>query len=704
MPENQNIDFTLGQGRNVFARYPFLPLAFVLMTGIFVGEKFSVSLPIAAVAMATLILLLFALAVRRRGLRELIIYALIFVYGLVAIDLAVPARAELPKQKMYYSGIVDNTPRIRQKTTQVQVKLFACGDSSQLSPLHAKVLLYLRTSPLARHLHYGDSVIFRSQFRPVHNLGNPYEFDYQNYLRLKGIYYTAFVDTGQARIVGVGGGNRAKLWATQLRERLLSIYRRYGIKGKVYRVLAALTLGYRQALDRETLQSFSHAGAMHILAVSGLHVGILYGVLLLIFSGLLKTRWRSLALIIILLVLWGFALITGFSPSVRRSVFMFSVISLSMVTRFKSNVYNTLAASAFFLLLFYPTDLFSLGFWMSYLAVLAIVAVYPLLNNLVHLPRPVNYIWSLISVSVAAQVGTMPLAIYTFHQFPNYFILTNLFAIPLAAIILYLALLLFIIARLTFVATIVGYGLRFFVRLLLWAIKLTESLPGATILHLFITFGQMALVYVIVSCVILLLVYKKKVYLFASLLGILLFVGVNLFNKIRLTTPARIIVYNVPGHNVINFISPVTNVILTDTSVDNSLIDIYVLPYWKYAHLSRAKHLLLSDSLSYKSNELIINGNVMNFLNQKILILADRSILDNTTQKKLNLDYLMLASNVYTDIKEVSEFFNFRQIIFLSSCKQFRSIKWLRQADSLGLRAHDVITQGAFIQKIKSYD
>ncbi len=704
MPNIQDIIFTLRQRHSIFARYPFLPLALFLMLGIFLGDTLHLGIPTLLFVLLCLFFLLVAILSSHSILRHIAVYSMIFVFGLKTIDMAIPPRSLLPPGKRVYLGVVRTTPRLRQKVTQAEVRLVAMVDSNKLKPLKANVLVSMRSSVLTRELNYGDSILFITQAREVRNLGNPFEFDYQNYLRHKGIYYTGFVDTGHVKLIGTGGGSKPILWASRLRARLLRIYRFFGIKGTEYKILAALTLGYRQALDRQTLRKFSRSGAMHILAVSGLHVGILFGVLMIVFGRVMRSRYRWLALFVILFVLWSFALITGFSPSVRRSAFMFSVISLSYVIHHKPNIYNSLAASAFFLLMFFPADLFAVGFWLSYLAVVSIVAVYPLINNLIRLPVPLNRIWSLISVSVAAQIGTMPIGIYVFHQFPNYFLLTNLFAIPLAGIILYLALFLFAIARFTAIAALVARALKFFVKILLWAINITESLPGASSTNVFISLSQMILLYLLVAGFVLFFAMRKRGYFFVFITGGLLFFMINLVNKFSLTLPPRMIVYNIPGHSVVNFISPTTNVLLVDTGVNNQIIEQNVLPYWRFAHLPEAEVVQVSDSMKYLGKELIISRQAISFINKKALLLTDRKIMDKEPGRKLPVDFLLIANNVYTHMNEPGEFFNFKQIIFLSSCRAWRTKAWLRQADSLHLKAHDVNTQGAFIQKINYYD
>ena len=197
-------------------------------------------------------------------------------------------------------------------------------------------------------------------------------------------------------------------------------------------------LGQRQSINPETYQNYINAGAVHILAISGLHIGIVLGIL----NGFLLPltyfkNGRYFKLIIILLLLWSFAIISGFSASVTRAVTMFSIVSFAMHIKRPSNIYNTLVLSMFIILLFKPLFIFDVGFQLSYVAVFAIVWIKPLIDSWWS-PKPkfLKFIWDIFTVSLAAQIGVTPISLFYFHQFPGLFFISNLIIIPLLGIIL----------------------------------------------------------------------------------------------------------------------------------------------------------------------------------------------------------------------------------------------------------------------------
>ncbi len=682
--------------------YPFVKLVFPLMFGVFIGSLLPFSLPWGVVI---LVLILAIWSVEKwRDYSIYVIYFLIFLLGIKTWQIHRKTPTTLPEEKTFYIGVIDDDPKIREKTIQTPVRLVACADSGGFVPAQGRVFVYFRKDSITQLLRYGDSVMFMARLQRVRNLGNPYEFDYRKFLARKGIFHSGFADSGRTVIIGTGGGKPLLLRAYRLRHSLLDIYRKYGISGKEYQILAALTLGYRQALSREVQQSFAHSGAMHILAVSGLHVGILFGVLLLILRPFAKGRFRWLALAVILAVLWGFAVITGLSPSVRRSAFMFSLIAITLMIRRQTNIYNSLAASAFFMLLFFPTDLFSVGFWLSYLAVISIVSLYPLIYRLIYVPRPFNKLWALLSVSIAAQIGTMPIGLYVFHQFPNYFLLTNLLAIPLAGIILYLAMALFLFNSIGFVGKILGKALVLSVKILWQGIHFIENLPGATSTDIYLTFGQMLILYGIFISFILFFVQKNRRFAFYFVALAIVFQLINIEKKIRLTIPPRMIVYNIPGHTAINFISSGQNILLIDNSLaqDKNKIHNTILPYWKYAGFDDASFLVLNRDSVFTTSTFVMRRNLISFFDRKILLLYDRKVLDMQTDKRFPVDLIMIYGNPYLKISELSNFFSFKKIILCPSNKPFRNLSLSAQCDSLGLDYYDVSQQGAFIYKVKN--
>ena len=222
-----------------------------------------------------------------------------------------------------------------------------------------------------------------------------------------------------------------KLFTIQIRDKIDAIYKSCKLPEAEQAVLSALLLGIRTQVSPEVLNNYSVTGAMHILAVSGLHIGILYIVLSWIFV-FLRGKTKG---VLIIAIIWLYSFITGFSPSVERAAIMFSMITIAKEFKLYANIYNTLAASAMISLILNPLDMYDIGFQLSYLAVLGIVYCNSLAKHVFE-PRNkiVKYFWEIVYVSLSAQLFTLPLTIYYFGQFPTYFLFTNLVAIPVSFI------------------------------------------------------------------------------------------------------------------------------------------------------------------------------------------------------------------------------------------------------------------------------
>ena len=275
----------------------------------------------------------------------------------------------------------------------------------------------------------------------------PYQFDYGAYLKSKGIF-------GQIRLTKdsfikiSSDANSSKFSAHRFRSYLKSKLNHYELSPDSKAITYALLLGERQDLSPQLRQSYVDAGVIHILAVSGLHVGIL----MLIVQFLLKPlgnqkKTRLLRMLIVLAVIWLFAILTGLSPSVLRAATMFSFLQIGLVYGQRRAGYNALIASALILLLINPNLLLDVGFQLSYTAVFFIMWLYPKLET-VWKPKNkiLGYYWQLICVSLAAQVGVLPLSLYYFHQFPGLFLIANLVVLPVLGFILIYGILILILA------------------------------------------------------------------------------------------------------------------------------------------------------------------------------------------------------------------------------------------------------------------
>ncbi len=308
-----------------------------------------------------------------------------------------------------------------------------------------QLLLNIRRDTLIKPINVDDVFATQARLQNTASPKNPYQFDYGKYLAFQHVHHQIYIQTSE--LLPLYNSKRTLYgYADALRVHINSKLVTAGFKDDVLSIMNALLLGQRQNIDKTLYNSYVNSGTIHILAVSGLHIGILLYLLNFLFSPLLFLKYgHFIRPFLLILILWSFAIIAGLSPSVTRAVTMFSVISIAMHLKRRTNIYNTLVTSAFFILLFQPNFLFAVGFQMSYLAVLGIVTLQPKLYALwipkFYIPRK---LWEIITVTIAAQLGVLPISLFYFHQFPGLFFISNLVVIPFLGLILGLGI--FIIA------------------------------------------------------------------------------------------------------------------------------------------------------------------------------------------------------------------------------------------------------------------
>lgn len=396
----------------------------------------------------------------------------------MAIDLSYDSKLANKHEYKALVRLLDN-PQQRSRSYRATAEIIEIIEKQQFRQSHEKVLLYFSlTDSSTEKLRYGDILATTITLQEFEKPLNPYQFDIKSYMRQESIRYSSYIKP-EAWILCKNSSNPIIRVSLRMRDNLVSLFKRYKIEGQELAVVSALTIGYRDLLDTEIQKVYATTGAMHILSVSGLHVGILY--LLLVFLMRLIPHSRisaSLKLSIALFFLWFFALLTGLSPSVCRSSLMFSLLAIGQSCNVRSNPINTLAIAAFALLVANPYNILNIGFQLSFLAVLSIVIFYPKIYMLLCFRNKIaDYTWSLIAVSIAAQLGTFPLTTLYFSQFPNYFLLTNLIAIPLSTLILYVSVLLLLTAPLPFIATWVAKLLDGLLVMLNGGLGWIDSLP-----------------------------------------------------------------------------------------------------------------------------------------------------------------------------------------------------------------------------------
>lgn len=414
------------------------------------------------------------------------------------------------------------TSAIKEKTKSLSARLTVisvCEDSIWREA-SGQVLAYFSKSDTNYQPNYGDILLLKGKPMEVNAPQNPNEFNYRRYLTFNQIFNQHFLKSNDFCHIEPTKANRLIQLSLNIRTWADGVFKQYLPSDESYGIASALILGIKDHLDDSIKTAYSSAGAMHVLAVSGLHVGIIFKLLAFLLSGLKKRKWGNLLFTILNLAgLWFYAMITGFSPSVLRAVTMFSFLIVGQSFRKQTNIYNTLALSAFTLLCWDPYLIMGVGFQLSYVAVLGIVFLQPKLAQLWHIENPIGkFIWDITTVSIAAQIATFPIGLLYFHQFPTYFWISNFFVIPAAGLILQSGLLLLGLSYLNhWLATQLG----FLIDRLIWGLNQVvyaiQDLPNALIHQIDISILETWLIYFIIISILFIFISHKMRFVYIAI-------------------------------------------------------------------------------------------------------------------------------------------------------------------------------------------
>jgi competence protein ComEC len=361
----------------------------------------------------------------------------------------------------------------------------------------ANLLLYIKKEGGIKLPHYGNRLAFKKPPERIKNFAEGSAFDYVRYCALKNIHYQVFLKPSD--IILLEGENKSPLheFLFKTQHWVISILQQYIIAEKECGLAEALLIGYKNNLDRKIIQSYSNTGVVHVVAISGLHLGLVYSILSLMCKPFKRKPMRSL---IILTGLWLFTLLAGGSPSVLRSAVMFSSLVIGENVARRSSVINNLSVSAFFLLCYDPYWLWDLGFILSYSALLSIVLfMKPLYNIYISENKIIDMAWKLNAVTISAQVLTFPVLIHCFGQFPNLFIITNFLAVPLSSLILLGEIALCAIYFVEPMAKFFGFILTKLIRLMNGIVEYVDNLPYASTKNIHLGIPQVVLLYVFIA-------------------------------------------------------------------------------------------------------------------------------------------------------------------------------------------------------------
>ena len=618
-------------------KIPFLRLTFALAAGIFTGSLIRISLltcwSLSLIFITALLLINRYYKYNFSALFGTITCILYFIIGISVFTMY--NRKPVFHEKGIYSSTVLDIPAEKENSVQTVLKLNFIIKDDRVIKTDEKISVLFGKNESASKIEPGDRVVFNKAPRIIENSNNPFEFNYKKYLSGKRIFRQLFLSDGEWIVYKFKSRHEPSVLAERIRMSLLMVYRKSTLTKNHQNILAALTLGYRGGLDPETRQVFASAGVIHVLAVSGLHVGIVF----MVFSfclGFLKLTCFGRVILLFFSVgsLWFFALLTGLSPSVSRAALMLSLAVVGRNLKRRANIYNTLAASAFLLLILNPNNLFDAGFQLSYAAVFGIVFIQPRIERIIVFRfRIMKYLWALLSVSVAAQVATFPFSVYYFNQFPAYFWISNLFIIPVVSVTVPLGFLLLAFSWCPLVFRFLSLVTDQLFDVVIRFLKIIEQMPYAVV-QISLSETEIFFVCSFLLSMFFLIKTMKPVYIKAMLFSLFMILIISLSSEVAGLCRKEIIVYNIKGDTVVHLIKGTKNYIVSTKEIESTGYT-YEIVIRTVRQLKLEKPLFLTINEEFKDDHLCIIKNILNFDGRIICIASNRYSLPGSLQPEI---------------------------------------------------------------------
>lgn len=611
--------------------------------------------------------------------------------------------AHLPDDNsLMYSGIVDNEPAERANSYRFTLKTEVVKSGDVLRKVSGNIMVYVAKDSMAKSIHYGDRIIFTESPEFVSGPKNPDEFNYKAYLANRGIYHQVFLRTGRYEIKHDVGGNALQAFAYRVRRELLRLFRDAGMDGREYAVAAALMIGYGDLLDADQREAFAGAGAMHILCVSGLHVGIIFALADKLFFFLRKQKRRKwLRPVLILLVIWFYALITGLAPSVMRAGLMFSLVTIGGALNRKSHIINSISASAFLLMLMNPAIIFELGFQLSYAAVLGIVLLQPHFQKLFIPHNKVEKnIWDIITVSLAAQIATGPISLMYFHQFPNYFLITNLIVIPLAGVLIYSGLAFVLLSKIPVLSKIASTILVLELKFLNSAVGLIEGLPGAVSRNIYLPGLSTFLMYMVILCLFVSFLYKNRYWFRLGIASLVLFSISMGFENFQRANRHELIIHNLRSHTAIGLVKNRNHLLFADSAlIANPEKLSYPLEGYIIKNGLRPVEMVdVANDYVHKSMAMVYKG-FIEAGGKRIALVSDKTNLPDAG-KIIRVDFVILSGNPRVKAGELTAAFPGATFVIDASNWQRKTEQWLEDFKKLNADAYSIAEKGALVVEL----
>ena len=559
-----------------------------------------------------------------------------------------------------------------------QAKVIQVGDKYT----KGKILVHIKKDDCEDTLKTGQIIFANCKLKKINKALNPNEFDYRAYMKKQGVFHLVKLEEGNYRKLEIKARSINEI-AFNVRSTINHKLKKYKFSKENLSLINALLLGQRQDISIETFNNFRNAGAIHILAVSGLHIGII----LLLLNFLLKPlenlkNGKKIKIVLVVICLWIYAVLAGMSASIVRAVSMFTAVAIGLAINRPSSIKNSLVVSIFFLLLFKPLLLFDVGFQLSYAAVFSIVLINPIFKKTAE-PKTkiIRYIWQLLSISFAAQIGILPLSLYYFHQFPGLFFISSLFIIPFLGLILGLGILIIILALVNLLPQFLAHLYELIIGLMSDIIAVISQQESFIFQNISFSLFLMGAFYILILTTINWFHHREIKPLFYLFSSIIIVQITLLCEKNQVEKTSEFIVFHQVKKTLIGVrVGNKLNLYEQEDSLSikgSRIINSYRL---KYSHLQ------------IQQNEAV--KNVMNINSKKLLIIDNSGIYKNSSYKP---DFVLLTQSPKINLQRLIEEFHPKVIIADGSNYKSYTLLWKKTSKKNNSKFHSTGDDGAFI-------
>lgn len=639
---------------------------------------------------ALIVLIRFQNSFRFRFVNGYLTFFTLFALGFILAFLHQPRLPAFSTQniKGFVATVVEE-PIERLKSSKLQLEISTLFYENDTVNVQEKIVAYFAQQNDVSDIHYGDVIYVNTGLQRIAAPLNPSQFDYQKYMDGNGIFYQTFVPENDFIKLASNTRKDIMFYVIKMRTLALQTLEKLHLKDREFAIAAALIFGYQEDLDQATKNSFIKTGSMHILAVSGMHVGIIFIMITRILFFLDKKKWmRTLRFFIILFLLWFYTLLCGFSPAILRAAVMFTFILPASTWKLPSNTYNSIAASAFFLLVCNAQMLFDVGLQLSYFAVVGIVFLYP---KIAQIWKPKSFIgkefWTIVSVSLAATITTLPISLYYFGQFANSFLLANLVLVPVSAIVLYVGIAAILLAWIPYLSDVLGFLLHWSIKIMYACIAFIENLPFSYYDKLYTTGLQAILVTALIVVGVLFFQYRKAYYLKWTLGIIVVLQFTLLWRQWQIYHHQEIVVYAINNQTYVEFLNGHQAFSLYGNFPEGN----------NYLYSSKSYHQKsgVLDTLPLEKASVLAQNEYVN-VNGVRLFQYNEKMAQKVFETPFEVDYLIISEQKKLDVEHLLAQFSFQKVILDSSIPWYKAEKWTELLNQNQIKVHNVQKDGAF--------